>query len=75
MIVMGMMDTAESEIESYAPDAPTVVKESAQVRYVGWLYESSPVGESRRPVQQNGFRDSGAMPTLSRWHTAQGARA
>ena len=56
--------TANSLIESYAPDAPEHVRDEAAIRLVGYLYEQAPTGN----VSQTPIRHSGALPLLAPWH-------
>ena len=59
--------TANSLIESYAPNAPEHVRDEAAIRLVGYLYEQAPTGN----VSQSPIRHSGALPLLSPWHVQE----
>ena len=71
-IVLRMMDTAEAEIEGYAPDAPQHTKEQSQIQYVFWLYDSNPAGSKQPHV--NGFLQSGAQALLASYHVPRAAQ-
>ena len=62
-----LLQDAAEQIESYAPNAPDIIKRRAALRYCGYEYE--------RPAAQNlvndPFRLSGALAALSRWRVSE----
>lgn len=59
-ILHRQLRTAESEIDGYAPLAPTDTRSEAAIRMVGYFYD--------RPDAVNPFILSGARAMLARWH-------
>ena len=60
------LSAAAAIVESYAPDAPVGVQNTAASLVVGYLYDA-PVGDSTRFA--NSLANSGAQALLSRWQS------
>jgi len=60
-VVKHLSDGAQAVIEDYAPNAPEGVQNAAQIRLVGWLYDS----DIERPRSGSALRSSGAESLLA----------
>ena len=65
-ILIRLLSTAAAIVESYAPDAPGHVQNTAASLIIGYLYDQ-PVSDSARFA--NSLANSGAQLLLSRWQS------
>ena len=62
--------TAETLVESYAPNAPEAIKDEAAIRIAAWLFDAPPV----QSVTRSPLITSGAASLLTRYRERRAKR-